>query len=464
MGSAILWTLIVTLAAEPKGLDEARRLWQNGRYAEAQEGYEALLKEPEKLDPAVRVKAILGQADCLASQGEGAKALEELARAAAAQPASADLAARLAELRFGRGDWEGADRAVAEALKVDADHLAARWVEARLLEARGELDEAVEAWKWFVDQLQRQAAGNRQGRRRAADRRPGRRALLPGQGAGRGAERVAQRRASTRSTRARCKADPHCWQAPWLEGRLFLSGYNEGDARKELTRPCRSTRGGRGPGDARPGRPPGLQARRRPVEGRAGAGDQPALRPGVRPAGRPEHLRRAVRRRPRRGPEGRRREPARRGRPGPAGGLVPAAGRPGGRGGRRGGGPGEQPPARHLLRRPGRAAGRPPQVPLGRAGLPARRRRRPRPRRRPDRPGDALHADRPRGRGQRPLRRRLRRRPVQRPRRQHDEGAQAHGHVHAGRRPSTSASWSTRRRTSSWASTCRGTSSRSTAS
>ncbi len=96
-------------------------------------------------------------------------------------------------------------------------------------------------------------------------------------------------------------------------------------------------------------------------------------------------------------------------------------------------GPGQQPPPRHLLRRAGRAAGRPPQVPLGRARLPAGRRRRPHARRRPDRPGHALHADRPRDRGQRPLRRGLRRRPVQRPRRQHDEGAQAHGVVHARR-------------------------------
>ena len=66
---------------------------------------------------------------------------------------------------------------------------------------------------------------------------------------------------------------------------------------------------------------------------------------------------------------------------------------------------------------PGRATGRPPQVPLRRTRLPAGRRRRPQPRRRPDRPGHALHADRPRDRGQEPLRRRLRRRPVQRPRR-----------------------------------------------
>ena len=35
--------------------------------------------------------------------------------------------------------------------KLDPDHLLARWVEARLLELRGELDKAVVAWKWFVD-------------------------------------------------------------------------------------------------------------------------------------------------------------------------------------------------------------------------------------------------------------------------------------------------------------------------
>ena len=32
------------------------------------------------------------------------------------------------------------------------------------------------------------------------------------------------------------RADPNCWQAPWLEGKLFLSGYNERAATKELAR------------------------------------------------------------------------------------------------------------------------------------------------------------------------------------------------------------------------------------
>ena len=32
------------------------------------------------------------------------------------------------------------------------------------------------------------------------------------------------------------KVDPDCWQAHWLEGKLFLTGYQEGDARKELNK------------------------------------------------------------------------------------------------------------------------------------------------------------------------------------------------------------------------------------
>ena len=32
------------------------------------------------------------------------------------------------------------------------------------------------------------------------------------------------------------RVDPNCWQAPWLEGRLFLSGYNERSATRELAR------------------------------------------------------------------------------------------------------------------------------------------------------------------------------------------------------------------------------------
>ena len=35
---------------------------------------------------------------------------------------------------------------------------------------------------------------------------------------------------------AALRVDPNCWRAPWLEGRLFLSGYNERAASRELAR------------------------------------------------------------------------------------------------------------------------------------------------------------------------------------------------------------------------------------
>src|SRR5690606_7516309 len=61
------------------------------------------------------------------------------------------IPAAIADLHFSRGRWEDADAAVARALAIDPDDLLARWTAARLLEARGELEKAVDACQWFVD-------------------------------------------------------------------------------------------------------------------------------------------------------------------------------------------------------------------------------------------------------------------------------------------------------------------------
>ena len=137
MLSVILVGLLGLVAAEPTGLDAARRLWQNGRYAEAQEAYEAIAKGPGELAPAVRASIALGRADCLVSQGEPDQAIEDLRKAVDDQPEHPGLWARLADLRLARGDWEGATEAVGRALKVDADHLAARWARPGCLRSGG---------------------------------------------------------------------------------------------------------------------------------------------------------------------------------------------------------------------------------------------------------------------------------------------------------------------------------------
>src|SRR5262249_26015428 len=155
----------------------------------------------------------------LASQGEPEKALERIRKATGEQPENPDLWAKLGDLQFTRGDWEGAAAAVQCARKTDADHLSARWVEARLLEGKGERNKAVAACKWFVDRY-----NDRQGEiSKNAE------ALLI---VGQAAERYYRAKARgdelsdslndviNQIYETALKADSHCWQAPWLEGRL----------------------------------------------------------------------------------------------------------------------------------------------------------------------------------------------------------------------------------------------------
>ena len=220
-------------AAMAGEVDRARGLWKVGKYAEAQETFETLAK---KGDPAIRDAVALGLADCLDSTGEPDRAMATLREVAEPRGDAKDnpeVWARLAEIQFSRGDWDGADGSSKRALKSNPNHLAARWVDARLLEARGDREKADLACKWFVDYqidnnetLVKDPAG----------------LLVVGQAA----EKYI--RAKFREDElneelnkvinnlyeAALRADPECWRAAWLEGRLFLSGYQEGDARKEL--------------------------------------------------------------------------------------------------------------------------------------------------------------------------------------------------------------------------------------
>ncbi|MGP0066306.1 MAG: tetratricopeptide repeat protein [Isosphaeraceae bacterium] len=226
-------------AAAEQELKEARRLLQNGRYAEAEEAYSALLgdpkKEPAKLAPAQKIAAVLGLADCQSSQGDYDKAIERLKAAEAEAPKDATLPARLAELYLTRGDWEAADAAMRRAEKIDPDHLLARWVEARLYDLRGELDKAVVACKWLVV---------RYNDRRAEILKDADALLVVGQAAERYYRANARGEELSDSLNdvineiyeTALRVDPNCWRAPWLEGRLFLSGYNERAATRELAR------------------------------------------------------------------------------------------------------------------------------------------------------------------------------------------------------------------------------------
>ena len=211
-------------------LKDAQRLLRNGRYAEAEEALTAIeadgKKEPAGLNPSQRVELALFKSDSQASQGEYAKAIDGLKAASAAEPKNPDLLGRLADLYLTRGDWKAAEAAMLQAKALDPDHLQARWVEGRLFELRGELEKAIAAWKWFVD---------RYNEKRATIVTSADSLLLVGQAA----ERYYRARARGEELsdalndvindiyEAALRVDPNCWQAPLLEGKLFLSGYNE---------------------------------------------------------------------------------------------------------------------------------------------------------------------------------------------------------------------------------------------
>lgn len=233
---AILILLAPAVARPADDLADARVLWQTGKYAEAEEAFAKLAEDAA--EPAAKARAALGLADCAASQGEYDRAIDVLSKAIEADPANADLLARRAAIRVDRGRWEEADADVAAALTAKDDHPPARWVAARLLELRGKKAEAIEAWKWFVEY---------QNANPAEVKNDAETLLLIGQAA----ERYYRAKARGQDLKetlsdvintvyeAALQADPNCWQAAWRQGELFLSGYNERAALKELSRASR---------------------------------------------------------------------------------------------------------------------------------------------------------------------------------------------------------------------------------
>jgi len=233
-GIVILLAGLVGQAGQPSDVVEANRLLRNGRYAEAHEAFEAAGKAENPSPELVRAIAI-GKAESLAARGEYDDAVRELEALVAREAKLAEPWSRVAEIQLNRGRWDEADAAVAKALEIEPDNLLARWIAVRLLDARGELEKAVEASKWFID---------RYNERHEEVSKDADALVLIGQAAER------YYRASARGEElsgalndvineiyeSAIKADPLCWRAPWLEGRLFLSGYNERAATKELAR------------------------------------------------------------------------------------------------------------------------------------------------------------------------------------------------------------------------------------
>jgi tetratricopeptide (TPR) repeat protein len=207
---------------------EAQALLQTGRHAQAIEQFDAILADRAS-DPI----ASLGKARALVATGHRDDAITALE--ALGEDSSHEVIAERASLAFELGRWDDAKALADQVLKADPLHRPSRWVVARLLEAEGKRVEAVEAWKWFIDDQNIRADDARQNPEAL---------LLIGQAAEKYYRATARGEELAESLNdvlnelyeAAIAKDPRCWQAAWLQGRMFLAAYREGDAKKELNR------------------------------------------------------------------------------------------------------------------------------------------------------------------------------------------------------------------------------------
>jgi cellulose synthase operon protein C len=213
-------------ADEVSPLEQARVLLQTGGYEQACEAYEALADDDQQ--PAdVRRAAALGLSRAWQQRGLWDAAAQVIKAALERTPEAADLLARRGELQFLRGEYDAAEASVKAALAIDREQLLARLMAAHLAGERGEFDEALEGYRWFVRYYNRVQPTD-------ADS-----LLLVGQGSlqyarWKSVSAIYDFVVNTLAVDALAD-DEHCWQASLLAGDLLLEKYNKPQAEAELS-------------------------------------------------------------------------------------------------------------------------------------------------------------------------------------------------------------------------------------
>jgi tetratricopeptide (TPR) repeat protein len=198
----------------------ARQLLLTGKYAEAAEAYEKLL-------PALPIEAAIGQARSMVAAGKRAAATELLTTTQAVHAKEPRLAAELASLFFDRGNYAVAASQAELALKQDPDQPLARWVQAELYRTAGKLPEADAAYKWFVDQYNKQD--------RISDPDTLRLVGLAAAQYARWNRLADQYRFLIKDLYPEIlKLDKNYWPAHYEVGLLYLEKFNQADAAKEF--------------------------------------------------------------------------------------------------------------------------------------------------------------------------------------------------------------------------------------
>src|SRR5690606_18536742 len=141
-------------------------------------------------------------------------------------PDAPDLLARRAQLKFLRGDYEAAATSVEAALAGDQEQLLARLIAAHLAAERGEFDEALNGYRWFVRYYNRKQPTDAET------------LLLVGQGSleyarWKSVSAIFDFVVNTLAVDALAD-DEHCWQASLMAGELLLEKYNKPQAAPEF--------------------------------------------------------------------------------------------------------------------------------------------------------------------------------------------------------------------------------------
>lgn len=216
-----LCVLMPVAAVEPVDLSAVRTHLARGRYDEAAEWFENRkteeLAQPDVARWHARWQSTTGNVDA---------AIKTLNTAIENHPGDAALHAELGRLLHGIGKLDAARQAAEAALAIDRDHPLARLVQADVWTATGQLQQASDAYRWFVryyNQAQPDDAET---------------LVTIGQGAAqyarwRGVSQIFDFLVNTVTADA-LKSDPNCWQAHHLAGDLLLEKYNRADGIPEL--------------------------------------------------------------------------------------------------------------------------------------------------------------------------------------------------------------------------------------
>lgn len=204
-------------------LEVARQHLQRGRYEEAADAYEALLKSDSK-----NAAAVVGLSRTLEASGDEAAAVARLEAFLKAQPKAVEVSVRRAEIAFERGQIEDAEKSADVVLEADSEHLRARWLKARCLVERGQIKEAADAFRWFVRYYNKKQPEDAES------------LLLIGEGSAVYARWNGVSDIFTFIINTLCpdalKADEHAWLAHYMSGSLLLEKYNRAQGLPDLNK------------------------------------------------------------------------------------------------------------------------------------------------------------------------------------------------------------------------------------